>query len=421
MKLTNATILGLEPPPGAKDALFFDEELSGFGIRVTHQGSRTFIVQYRTGGLRRRMAIGAYGKLAPDDARKAAKALLAKVALGGDPFGERKDKVDARRNAEAAAVVQQKADEFTFGKLITGWLDARAGDRRASYLDEAGRSLRRNFPNWNTRPAASITVAEAVHALDGIKLKAGPVSANRALSYARAVFAWAVRRQTLIANPFRGLERPARERSRERVLTMPEIGAIWRAAGAIGEPYGPAVRLLLLTLARRDEVAMMRWPEIDDQARPTTWTLPASRAKNGRSHVVHLVDAVAEVLRATPRQRGSDHVFPGQTGTGLTGWSNAMVRLRAALTAAGDDLGDWRLHDFRRSGVTYLAGAGVAPHVADRLLNHTTGHLGSIALVYQRHGFENERRHALDAWAAAVVAAAAGHGLASNVVALRIG
>ena len=420
MKLTDASVSTLACPAGAKDALVFDDQLPGFGVRVTKRGGRTFLVQYRVAGTRRRLVLGTFGTLATEEARKRAKAALGKVAAGEDPFAQKRATAEAKR-AERAAEAARKADEaLTFGKLVESWLEARKGSRRPSYLDEAGRSLRRNFPQWAGRPASSITVAEAVRALDDIKRSSGPIAANRGLAYARAVFSWACRRQMLQNSPLRGLERPARESSRERVLTIAEVGAIWRAAGEIGEPYGPAIRLLLLTLTRREETAGMRRAELDNEAQPRTWTIPAARAKNGRAHIVHLADPARELLRSVSLREGSDFVFSGKSG-GLTGWSNAVARLKAVLAARGENLEDWRLHDFRRAGVTYLASVGIAPHVADRLLAHQTGSLNSIAVVYQRHGFEAERRAALEAWAEAVLSSADRRVAASNVVSLRQG
>jgi integrase len=112
--------------------------------------------------------------------------------------------------------------------------------------------------------------------LDQVKEQAGAVAANRALSYARAAYGWAVERQALEASPFRGIERPAREVARDRVLSAEEVGAVYRAAGTLSRPYGAFVRVLLLSLQRREEVAALRWDELS--ADLTTWTLPAERA-----------------------------------------------------------------------------------------------------------------------------------------------
>jgi integrase len=161
----------------------------------------------------------------------------------------------------------------------------------------------------------------------------------------------------------------------------------------------------MLTLQRREEVAEMPWSELNDPCAPTTWTIPAARAKNQRTHVVHLAAPVRDALKSLPTQNAC--VFAGRGQTGAIGaFSKMKAMLDEALAKAGHDLGDWRFHDFRRSGVTALAGMGFQPHVCDRILNHVTGAIQGVAAVYQRHEFLAERKAALDAWAAQVVAAA---------------
>src|SRR5450432_694400 len=113
--------------------------------------------------------------------------------------------------------------------MLLAWSKAREGDRRPSYLREAYACLKRNLPQWKDRPAGSITLVEAVRALDAIKADKGTVAANRTLAYGRAAYGWAVKRQHVPVNPLRGIERPGKEISRERVLDAEELGAIWGA------------------------------------------------------------------------------------------------------------------------------------------------------------------------------------------------
>jgi integrase len=180
--------------------------------------------------------------------------------------------------------------------------------------------------------------------------------------------------------------------------------------------------VLLLTLARRDEVAAMRWSELSDD----TWTLPATRAKNGKAHVVHMSAPVRDILAAQPRIAGCSLVFPGDGLRGpIRGFSYIKRRLDSVIAAATQYEAEprampaWTFHDFRRAGVTALAGMGFAPHVCDRLLNHVTGSISGVAAVYQRHEFLAERKAALGAWAAHILAAAEGVTQRGNVVALH--
>ena len=205
---------------------------------------------------------------------------------------------------------------------------------------------------------------------------------------------------------------------------------MWRAAGTLGHPFGPLVRLLLLTAQRREEVAGMRWSEVS--ADMAVWTIPAKRAKNGAAHVVHLAPEARAVLASVPRIAGSDFVFTTTGRTAASGFSKAKERVDAAIAKAraetavdaGADpeaMPAWRFHDLRRSAVTWLAGAGFPPNVCDKLLNHvTTTGLSHVARVYQRAEFLPERRAALEAWARHVIICGEG-AAASNVVTANFG
>ena len=145
------------------------------------------------------------------------------------------------------------------------------------------------------------------------------------------------------------------------------------------------------------------------------------RAKNGKAHVVHLAEPARAILASVPRIAGQDLVFSVTGTTAPSGFSKAKLAWMPPLRkrrprkesrfAAG-----WRFHDFRRTAVTWLAGAGFPPHVADRLLNHVGGSIQGVAAIYQRGEFLAERKAALEAWAAQVTHTEP----AGNVVRLRI-
>ena len=404
MKLTHKTVEAARCPSGRKDVLLFDSGTRGFGLRVTAGGGKSFLAQYSTPTGKRRLPLGSFGAITVEQARRAAKAILGDVARGLDPAAER-------------AKEKKKAAPYLVRALVEEWARAREGDRRSSYLREAVLCVRRNLSDWLDLPAAEITLGDAVRALDRVRLDKGIVAANRTLAYARAAFGWAARRQAIPANPLKGIERPGRETSRERVLAIEEMGAIWRAARELGWPFGAFVRVLMLTLQRRGEVAGATWDEI--AAGFSTWTLPAARTKNGRPHVVHLPEPARVILHDLSRFAGNPHVFAGRGAKPIAAFNSAKAALDRHLAAQGTPLDPWTLHDFRRSGVTWLAGAGFPPHVCDKLLNHVTGTISGVAAVYQRAEFLPERARALDAWAAAILAAAEGKAEAENVVALR--
>ena len=399
-KFTFRSIEALTCPAGRKDMLVFDPAMKGFGLRVSSGGGKVFLAQVTVGGVKRRVPIGAFGVLTIEQARAEAAKVLRAAAGGVDLVAEKREKARMAAAAKGAAA-------FTFERLVEGWAEARDGERRPSYLREARACLLRNLPDWLNRPASSITTAEAIDQLDRLKRDKSVVAANRTLAYARAAYGWAVKRQRLAVNPLKGIEQPGREVSRERVLSAPELAAIWKACEKkLTVTQAAFVRVLMLTLQRREEVVGMTWAELDDAQHPTTWTLPRERAKNGKAHVIHLSEPARAIIASLPRMQDNPYVFAGRGEKPIGAFSRMKTDILDEIEkAAGKALPDWRLHDFRRSGVTHLANAGVAPHVADRLLNHITGTIQGVAAVYQRAQFLEERKAALDAWAVVITTA----------------
>jgi integrase len=205
----------------------------------------------------------------------------------------------------------------------------------------------------------------------------------------KTFFAWCVGRAILDISPANGLVAPAREKSRDRVLEDAELARVIRAARQIGGPYAGVVELLALTGQRREEVAGLTWDELDFTGQ--TWTLPAFRTKNGRSHIVHLSKEAIAVLMRMPRL--GSFVFSLSGTKPFQSFSAAKREIDKLSQITG-----WRLHDLRRTCVSGMARLGIAPHVADKVLNHQTGTISGVAAVYQRHEFLAERKDALVRW-----------------------
>ncbi|WP_368414904.1 tyrosine-type recombinase/integrase [Falsiroseomonas sp.] len=438
-KLTEKFAEGFAPEPGAKDRLAFDTVTQGFGLRATASGNKMFIVQWTDPATKRKVRepLGAWGAISLEQARNAAKARLGRVAAGFDPKAEREARKaeDTRRRAEAARAKAEAA--FTLDTLIADWERLHLVGRRPRYAAEATRALRLAFKPHLDGAAAVLGHETVVGVLDDLARQGKAATARLTLAYGRACYGWAVKRRRLAGNPFAGLPvAEAGSRSRDRVLTDAELGEVWRALEKVPSPHGPMIRLALLTLARRDEVAGMTWGEVAPDL--STWMQPADRTKNGKPHVVHLSPAARQVLRGMlgaeqgkplPALPAADRlVFGVSENSAITAHSWAKRKLDAAIAAerkeaAGEGeaapLVPWVLHDFRRSGVTWLAGAGFAPHVCDRLLNHISGTISGVAAVYQRNEFLPERKAALDAWAAHVLDVAEGKARVGNVTPLR--
>jgi integrase len=209
----------------------------------------------------------------------------------------------------------------------------------------------------------------------------------------KAGLRWCVGRAVLDQSPAKGVPLPAKEVARDRVLDDQELAQVILAARKIGGPYGGIVEFLALTGQRREEVAGLTWQELDLEQR--VWTIPKSRTKNGKAHVVHLSEQSLAVLKRANQQ--------GPLVFSLLGTKPFQDFTRAkSLLGQLSGVTGWRLHDLRRTCVSGMARLGVAPHVADKILNHQAGTISGVAAVYQRHEFLAERREALKRWGAHV-------------------
>ena len=166
--------------------------------------------------------------------------------------------------------------------------------------------------------------------------------------------------------------------------------AFWKGCDDLGRPFGPALKLLLVTGQRRDEVVRMRWNHLDLEE--ALWTLPKAETKSGRQHEVPLSPLALEIIQAQPRN--GEFVFTTTGKSPISGFSKGKVRLDNL-----SGLADWRFHDLRRTAATRMAGIGIAPHVIEKVLNHATGQISGVAAVYNRYAYREEKIVALAAWA----------------------
>jgi integrase len=445
MKLTERKIETLAVEPGQRDRLIFDDAQRGLAVRVTASGSRTYLCQYTLHCQKWRVPLGACSALSLSSAREAAAAIMGDVAKGRNPAAERKE-------AAAAERARRTRDRLTLRLLIDDWNRLHLAERRPRYAQEAVRALHYAFTDALDSAAEDLDRATVVRALDALARRRGRKNAGgtdkpkgaamtgRTAAYGRAAFSWAVKRGAVEANPFAALPIAKGIAKRERVLSDDEIREIWRAAGKAGAPYGAIIRLLILTGQRRGEVAGMNWREIADDL--ATWTMPGERTKNGAPHMVPLSASVRDLLRGLLPEHDGDArraiedrrakgllALPGALGTPFAGWSKAKAALDKAIldarTKAAADAGTspaplvpWSVHDLRRTVATGLQRLGVRLEVTEAVLNHISGSRGGIAGVYQRHDWADEKRAALDNWAAHVTEAVAGRTSPGNVVKL---
>jgi integrase len=254
------------------------------------------------------------------------------------------------------------------------------------------------LPLWAGRRFEEITRADIHRLADAINARGSRISANRTLAVVRRMGKWAVDRGIIATNPAQGIGKPTKENPRNRVLDAKELALVWRAADMIGPTYGPPIKALILTGQRRDEIASMRWSEVDVSAR--TLTLSAERTKNRRLHVVALSEPVRRVITSRPKRKGVNFVF-GNGSRPPENWSRAKAALDKAVAKlnGGEPIPSFVIHDLRRSVASGMARIGVPLHVIERILNHVSGTFGGIVGVYQHHQYADEARAALDQWA----------------------
>ena len=390
IRLTQLAADKIAPPPAGR-VVYWDRLLPGFGLRVTSNGARSWIASYRLADGRKVMeTIAPIARLPKvDDARQAARDSMEKAASGDNPVAEKRALAGRAATNTVAAVVARYLDHC---------------DRNLK--PKTAREWRRIFehdvvPRWGERPLAEITKGDVLELVNDKAARrerkrqglteGAAVQAGKMLTRLRTFFGWAVAGDLAPADPTAGVRKPAKERSRDRVLTDAEIALFWNGAERLGRPFGLVFRLMLLTAQRESEVAGMRWSELDLDAR--TWTIPGARAKNGKPHIVHLNPLALELLDQVPSIVDQDLLFSGNGITPVSGFSSAKARLDAAMGAT-----DWVLHDLRRTTTTGLARLGIGPHIADKVLNHAAGTIRGVAATYNRFEYLAERQAALDAW-----------------------
>ncbi len=392
--LTTRTIDTLATPGARREVP--DGLLRGLYLVIQPSGARSWAVRYRNAaGTPRKHTLGTYPAIDLRSARELAQHALIEVAKGSDPAADRKSARTGAKVPSDRDIVEKVADQFIerYAKANTkSWAETKR------ILD------REVVAHWRGRHLAAIGRADVHDLLDGVVDRGSPVMANRVLAALRKMCSWSVDRGIIAASPCDKIKAPTAERSRDRVLSDDELRGLWAATDAIGWPFGALVKILLLTGQRRDEVGKMRWSEIDLDGK--LWILPKERSKNAQAHAVPLSGPVLAILAGLPRiasAKGQDYVFTVTGKTAVSGFSGAKERIDALLAAShGEPVPAWVLHDLRRTAATGMARLGTALPVVERVLNHVSGSFGGIVGVYQKHGFADEKRHALTTWAAFV-------------------
>jgi integrase len=403
--LTQLSIDSLKPGPARREIA--DGKERGLYLIVQPTGKRAWALRYRFGRKPRKLTIGPYPEISLAKARSAAARAKGSITEGNDPCVQKK----AQR---ATAMTARRQSSDVVEKVTEDFVKLYARPQTRDWR-ETERLLKQFADAWKGRRLAEIDKADIHRVLDSIVARGAPIGANRAFAQLRKMCRWAVSRGIILASPCDGIDRPSAEKSRDRVLDTDELRLVWRAADDLGFPFGPILKLLILTGQRRSEVGGMEWRELDfDRA---IWTIPAARSKNKRAHTLPLSPQAVEIIKGLPRFSGSKFVFsPGVTAP--SGFSRAKTRADRLIANAscGEPISPWILHDIRRSVASGMAALGVNLPVIERCLNHVSGSFAGIVGVYQRHDFADEMRAAMERWGRHVASIASSE--TSNVVEL---
>jgi integrase len=372
------------PSTGRKET--FDAKVPGLFFRVTKTGNKSWGLDFRINRKRERLMLGSYPVVGLDDARAAAMDALRAVRDGQNPAAEKR----------AAKLTQLSPDTFrAVADLFV--------ERYAKKENRSWKETQRIFnvyvaPVWKDRPLADIRRPDLIHLLDGIEDNNGSVMADAVLAQIRKLFNWALDRGIIESTPIARVQRrtKSKDRARERWLKKAEIKAVWAAADKAGYPFGPFVKLLLLTGQRRSEVANIRWDEIDNGV----WTIPSTKTKNKQEHEVPLPQAAVQLLNDIPNT--GEYVFlsgRSKSGNPISGFSKAKAALDTNIANSGEALEPWGYHDLRRTVRTHMSRLNVASGVAERVINHTPQ---GVEAVYDRHEYFVEKQKALEKWSSSL-------------------
>ena len=416
MKFTDRSIAALKPKVERYE--IWEAGRTGLGCRVSPKGRKSWVYLYRFGGKARRMGFGVYPTVSLASARVAhatAKELLTK---GTDPGAQQVERKRAERSAET---VNDIAEEY-----LEKWARPR---KRSAGEDE--RILRKDvLPAWGTRKAKDIRRRDVILLLDKIVERGAPIGANRTLGVVRRMFNFAISRDLLDTTPVAMVRPPAQENQRERVLSPEEIRVFWKGLdeGPISPGICLALKLQLVTAQRKGESIGAARSEFDlDEER--VWIIPPERAKNGKTHRVPLTPlAVSLIERAQALADGSEWLFPSPRGdvpVKPQAVNQALYRAcmpiaerpKAARLSKKPAIGLTGIvpHDLRRTAASNMAALGINRLVISKILNHVET---NVTAIYDRHGYDAEKRHALEAWAAHLEGILSGKPRADNVVAL---
>ncbi|HEX4694443.1 integrase family protein [Sphingomonas sp.] len=413
-RISKSTVDAMARPASGTRGMLWDTEVKGFGVRITANGVRTYVLRYRMGGAdtpQRMLTIGRHGSpWTAELARKRAVELLAQVRLGTDHVAER----DAAK-AAAVADLDARADRM-FAAFADAWMkDHVQRDALRSETDINGVVERDLKPAFVGKTIDEISKADVTAMLNAIGARS-EAAANKAHKWLRAIYNWMIEKGHIDRSPLDRMSPPFKEGERTRVLRLGELVVLWVALEAVVEPFRTFHRLLILLGQRLRETAGVPWDELDLDA--DDWLLPRKRTKNANDHLVPLSIQAIELLEGMQpdKKLRRGHVFTTNGLVGISGFSKAKIAIDDAVAKliasderaralVPDGFEPWVIHDIRRSLATGCQAMGVAIEHTEAILNHVSGKRTGVVGIYHLHDYYDEKAEALDEWGELIAAA----------------
>ena len=405
--ITKTNVEKLElPTVGQVD--YFDDKLTGFGVRLSPK-VKTFFTMRRVNGKMVRTKIDTFGKITAEAARDQAEGLLADMGRGIDPNEEKRAKV---RENEARRL------DPTVKDLVAEYMEKHSKVKKKTWAEDQRCLEKEVVTKWGKLKAKEIRRRDVKSLLQDIVDRGSPIQANNTFEKIRKMFNFAVGLEIIGFSPCFGVGMPSKKTPKDRVLSDEEKVTLWCGLDRAGmsDEIKRALKLILVTGQRPGEVIGMHSTDIDSR----WWTIPAGRTKNGKAHRVYLTDLALELIGAK-----TGFIFESPLSGKAMGVNAVAYAVRRNLTPDKVDqecqlihkivMQSWTPHDLRRTAATEMSKLGFSDEIIDAILNHCKkGVIGT----YNRNKYDREKQKALEAWSRKLLSITAG-GKAGKVIPLR--
>jgi integrase len=386
MKFTARSIDSLKPE--VRRYIAWKDNGNGLGVRVSPNGSKSFVFMYRFNNKPRMMTLGKIPQTKLADAGLLHTAAQKLLDEGVDPAAK---KIEAKEEYKAANTMSEFFDNF-----FLRW----AQKNKKSWKEDERIFTKDIRPHIGNAKLVDLKRKDIIALIDIVVDRGAPVAANRLLACIRKILNHAVEKDIIETSPCYGIKAPSKEKARDRVLSQEEIIKFWHALDSkrviLSREIRIALKLVIVTAQRTGEVMTAEWSEIDFKNR--IWTIPSEKAKNGLSHRVSLSELAIELLEELKGHTGQyNYILPNRDdkSTHVTEWvfSGGINKNFEQFEIEKK----FNPYDLRRTAASHMTSMGINRLVVSKILNHADK---GVTAVYDRHSYDKEKKHALDAWGA---------------------